>query len=352
MSIESFIRAMPKAELNVQLEGAVRKAAWLKMAERNEIPAAIKKFDDWVALLDNPNYATLDELLQTLRGWMLYPDDLTRIVYDVGVALSRQNIKYAEVSVSPILLMLAGMAFDDFLAALNDGRDRAERGWGIRMTWILTVPRDQPRRADDILRWATSVTGRRGEVVAFGLTGKEDLQPIGQFERAFASAQKKDCPRVVQAGDVMEAEGVLEALEMLTPTRIVDGRGIADAPDALKKLVEQGIPVAISMGRALCHGWFKSYDKYPLQRLHDEGIRLIIGVAMPSIYKTDLNDEYLAAVEHCQLGLDELEEIALNAVKFSYMPEEEQTAMIAEFEAAYAQLRDEHINVEDNTEAD
>ena len=348
MSIENYIRAMPKAELNVHLEGAVRNETWMMIAEQNEIPAESKEYSRWAQLLDNPNYAQLEELIQTVTGWLRYPEDLTRLVYDLGVSLSKQNVKYAEVSVNLALLMQAGLTFDEFLNALNDGRDRAERGWGIRISWILTVPRNQPRRADEILRWATSVAGRRGGVVAFGLIGHEDVQPVGQFERAFNAAQKKDIPRVVQAGDVRGADGVLEALQQLNASRIVDGWGVADAPDALKLFDERDIPLVVSMGRALCHDLVKEYSAYPIQRLYDENVKLVISADLPNLYKTELSDEYLAAVEHCNLSLEALEELALNALKFSYLPDEDKATMIAEFEATYTRLRAEHISTEED----
>lgn len=348
MSIDEFVRAMPKVEINVYLEGAVRKETWMLIADQNEIPVESKEYDHWIDLLDNPDYSQLDELVQTLASWLRYPEDITRLVYDLGVSLSKQNVKYAEVSVNVALLMQAGLSFEEFLSALNDGRDRAERGWGIRIRWILTVPRNQPRRADEILRWATSATGRKGGVVGFGLVGHDDAQPIGQFERAFNAAQKKDLPSVIQAGDKLGAEGVLEALQHLNPSRVVDGWGVADAPDALKVFDEQGIPLVISMGKSLCHDWVKEYSAYPLQHLYDENVKLVISADMPSIYKTALSDEYLAIVDHCKMSLEELEELALNALQYSYLPDEDKAAMSTEFQSAFTQLRAQHIHTEED----
>jgi adenosine deaminase len=210
------------------------------------------------------------------------------------------------------------------------------------------VPRSQPRQADEVLRWTTSVTGKRGGIVAFGLIGHEDAQPVGQFERPFNAAQKKDIPRVVQAGNVQGAEGVLEALQQLNASRIVDGWGVADAPDAIKTLDEHNVPLVVSMAKALCHGWVKDYKAYPLQHLYDQNIKLVISADMPNLYKTELSDEYLAAVEHCQLSLEELDELAINALQCSYLPEEDKVAMIADFKKAYTQLRAEHLGEEED----
>jgi len=343
MSIETFIRAMPKVELRVRLEGAYRKETLMLIAEQNDIPETTKNYQQWFKLLENPDYTKLDELVRVLTGWFRHPDDLTRVVYDLGVALAKQNVKYVEVAINPISHMLPGMSFDEFMDALNDGRNRAQRGWGIRMGWILIVPREEPRRADDVVRWATSVTGKKGGVIALGLSGREEVQPAGQFERPFTNAQKKDVFCVVQAGDSLQGEGIIAAIQHLNPRRIIDGRGAADAPDVLNLLVEKDIALDISLARALCHGWSQSYAAYPLRHLFDADVKVTLNTDMPAFYKSSLTDEYLAAVQHCGLTIEDLEQIALNAILYSFLPEDEKAIMAAEFMQEYERLRAEHI---------
>jgi adenosine deaminase len=343
MSVESYVRAMPKVELHVHLEGAMQKNTLLLIAEQNEINETTKHFDEWVRLLDNPDFSRLDEIVTTVSSWLQQPEDITRIVYDLGVTLKEHNVLYAEVSVKPSLYMESGITFEQFLAAINDGRDRVERAWGVRLAWIFTIPRDQPRKADDILRWATNASSRKGGVVALGLSGREDVQPIGQFERAFRSAEKKALPRAPHAGDVLGAEGILEAIHNLAPDRIYDGWGSADAPDVLKLLVEEHISLNVSLGQAVSLGWVSTYSSYPLRSLYDDGVVLTIGADMPSLYKTSLTDEYLAVVEHNDFSVDELEELVLNAVRTSFMSDEDKKALLEKFTQEYARLRAEHI---------
>jgi adenosine deaminase len=343
MSVESFIQALPKVELHIHLEGAVQRDTLLMIAEQNEINTTVKNFRQIVSDLENPDYQHLDQLAREVSAWLQEPQDLARVVYDLGVMLSKQNIRYAEVSVNPALYMHNNLSFEAFLEAINDGRERAEKGWGARMSWVLTIPRDEPRRADDVLRWASSANGRKGGIVAMGLTGREDAQPVGQFERAFRNAEKKFLPRVPHAGDELGVEGILEVLQLLAPDRLFDGWGAAEAPDVLRILAEKEIPLDVSMARALCMGWVQSYADYPLRRLYDEGVKLTVGSDMPTFFKTNLVGEYLAVVEHCGFSVDELEELALNAVRYSLLPADEKQALLKTFEQEYAELRVAHI---------
>jgi len=347
MSLESFVQAMPKVELHVHLEGAMQKERLLIIAEQNEIADGLKHFDQWVALLDDPDYARLYEIVATTIQWLQHPDDLTHVTYELGVWLARQNVRYAEIHVNPIHFTERGWSFEQYLAALNDGRSRAERGWGIQMRWVMTIARDQPRHADEIVRWAS---GQNNGIVGIDLGGPESAQPIGQFERAIKTAVKKQIPYSIHAGEAGGAESVLEALQQMEPTLLIDGWGVAESPEAQNILIEKSIPLNICLKRAVCHGWIEAYADYPLRVLLDRGISVLLSSDMPWYYQTTLTDEYLAAVQHAGLQVEELEQVALNAVQSSRMPEEDKAAMIEAFKDEYAQLRADHLENEAETE--
>jgi adenosine deaminase len=346
MSIESFIHAMPKVELDIQLEGTLREERMLVIAEQNEIEEKIKNFRQWVNLLREPVYERRYEFMTMMTQWLEQPEDVIYVVYELGVALAKQNVRYAEVSLNPIKFTEIGSSFEELLNMLSDGRDRAERAWGVRMNWILSIPRHNPRTADEIARWATTASIRKAGVVGIGLIGEEDAQPIGQFERAFRTAEKKGVARLPSAGEKLGAEGVRLVIEQLYPDRIVDGWGIADDKDLIQLLYNQQTPINLCMARAIRAGQISSYAGYPLRRLFDEGLKLTIASGMPSIYGTTLSEEYQAAVEQCGLDIDELEELALNAVRFSLLSEESKQTLLAEFSQEYARLRAELLTDE------
>ncbi len=333
MSLREFIAAIPKVELNLQLTGALSRESLLMIAHQNGVPAELERFDDWVNLLDAPDYARLDEIARVAGKWVRYPEDIARVVYDIGVALSKQNVPYAEVAVAPSDFLDAyGMSIDLFIEALNDGRDRALRGWNVDMSWIFCIPRDNPRAGDDAARWAAGATARRGNVVALGLLGPEDAQPVGQFHRAFATARKKDIFTVAHAGGALGIKGVAAALEGLNPHRLTDSWGIHEDESLLDSLAQASLPVVVSISRALRLGLIQQASDYPLQQLFDSGLPIILSSGMPSLYQTSLVDEYMLAHEACGLGIDEIVELAKRSIVLSYMDDEAKASLLTSFE--------------------
>ncbi|MEO0563197.1 MAG: hypothetical protein AAF125_13905, partial [Chloroflexota bacterium] len=214
MSTESYLKSIPKVELNLQFEGAVPRETMLMFADQNEMSEQVKRFSKWLKLYDEPDFNKLDDLTDMLRSWLQYGDDLTRAVYDIGVRLSKDNVRYAEITINPLSFVTGDLTFNEFLEALNDGRDRAERAWGVQMRWIMAVPRAEPRYADEIVRWATSTTAKDGGVVAVALVGYNYPKgaTIDQFERAFKTAEKKELARIAHLNASDDLDEAIDTL--------------------------------------------------------------------------------------------------------------------------------------------
>ena len=340
MSIRQFVESIPKVDLNLQLTGAFLKDNLLMIARQNGVPEQLEDYPEWAALLDAPDPRRYDEIAQVAGSWVMYPEDIARMVYDIGVTLSKQNVVYAEVCVAPSHYMkVAGMNIEKFIGALNDGRDRALRGWGVDMSWILCIPSDNPRAGDDVARWATSVTGRTGHVVAVGMIGPEDAQPLGQFRRAYATARKKGVFTVSQAGSDLGAAAIAPAMEELDPHRLVNSWGIHEDGATRELLSQMEIPLILSLNRALKTGVVAEASALPLRQLLESDMHVALSAGAPSLYGSTLIDEYMLAHEACGLSLEEIIELARRAIRLSFLDEERKAALLTRYEQGVAVAR-------------
>ena len=342
MTLKDFITALPKVELNIQLTGALRKESLLLIANQNGIPAQMDDFTHWAEMLDRPDPTRLDEIARVAGSWVMYPEDIALVIYDIGVALSKQNVRYAEIAVTPSdFIGSARMNFDTLIDALNDGRDRALRAWNVDMSWILSIPRDNPRAGDDVARWASGSVARRGNVVAMGLTGQEDAQPVGQFRRAFGTAQKKGLFTVVSAGSRLGVDGIRDAINELQPNRLVNSWRIQDDETVLKQVVDGLIPVVISVARALGSGLVENAADLPLKRLLESDVQIVLACDKPSLYQSSLVDEYVMAHDDCGVSVDQLIHMARRSIELSFMDAElkESSLRDFDFEAKSAQAK-------------
>src|SRR5712692_4201080 len=101
MSLESYIRAVPKAELHVHLEGSIQPATLLLLAERNGIDLPARTVDDLRSWFVYRDFRHFIEIYFTITRCLKTVEDYELIVHQFGAEMARQNIRYAEVTFSP-----------------------------------------------------------------------------------------------------------------------------------------------------------------------------------------------------------------------------------------------------------
>ena len=144
ISIETAIRALPKVDLHVQFEGAIAKEFILLVAEQTDIARTYKKARDYRSIMSDfkkPNFDKIDEIVRESSSWVRHPEDIARAVYDLAVGYSKDNVKYAEIAVNPAIYTDLGMPYQMLMEALSDGADRAGRAWGVKLAFIMSMPR-------------------------------------------------------------------------------------------------------------------------------------------------------------------------------------------------------------------
>lgn len=341
MSIEQFIREMPKVDLHLEFEGALPKETLMLVADESNLISTMKQreYNEIVGYINRPEPKKYDDIARILAGWLKYPEDLSRTIYDIGLKLHKQQVRYAEVFISPALYTDNGLTFEQFMDGINDGSDRLFRAWKIRLNWILTIPRDRPRKGDDIARWATSATARKGHVIGLGLSGREDANPSAQFTKAFTTVQRKDLMTVCHMKTLPHTESVLEIMNALAPTRVNDIWGLSVEDVAL--LSSRGGRVVVTPTRDLRLGRYASLSAYPFRLLADN-LSLSLGSGMPELYRTTLTDEYLNLTQAFSLQIDDIIQLSMNSISNSFLTEDEKADLKSSFQAEYDTLREKY----------
>ncbi len=340
-SICGYLRAMPKVELHVHLEGTVQPKTLLDLAERHgvELPvSSVEGVTDWYTFRDFDHFV---EIFVSISRCLRTAEDFTRITVEYGQSMVENNIRYAEVTWSPYS-HVDNLPFEELLAAINAGRAQAKQAWGVEMCWIPDIVRCYPGTALQVVEWLTSLAAQTGGVVALGLGGPEPGFPPELFEDAFKIARAMNLPGNPHAGETVGPESVWGAIRALKAVRI--GHGVRAAEDSalVDYLVKHQIPLEVNPTSNLCLGVYPSYQDHPLRQLVEAGVMVTINSDDPALFNTTLNDEYIHAVLDCGLSLEQLEQAALNAVIASYLPPDDKNVLLNTFRAEYARLRAEY----------
>ncbi len=162
------------------------------------------------------------------------------------------------------------------------------------------------------------------------------------FERAFQRALAEGLHSNPHAGETVGPESVWGAINALKAERLGHGVRSIEDPALIAYLVAHQIPLEVNPTSNLCLRVYPSYQAHPLRQLVEAGVMVTINSDDPALFNTTLNDEYLHAVQDCGLSLTQLEQVALNAVRASYLPVNEKAALLDTFCSEYARLREKY----------
>ncbi len=347
MSLDSYVRAAPKAELHVHLEGAIRPAMLLALAKRNGValPAA-----DEAGLRDLFSYRDFDhfvELFVTCVRCLRTVEDYELIVHEFGAEMARQNVRYAEVTVTPSTHHVFGVPHDVYFTGLTRGRERARVDFGVEIAWIFNIVRrwNDPTRTVPLADYVTSVAieGRADGVVALGLAGAEAGAPPEPFAPWFDRARAAGLYSAPHAGETARPASVWGALRPLGAERIGHGVRAVEDPDLVAHLAEGRIPLEVCPTSNIRLGVYPDLAAHPFPRLRAAGALVTVNSDDPPLFNTTLNDEVALLAGPFGLDVAAIDAILLDAVRHSFLPPARREALEAEFRAELAALKVAHL---------
>src|SRR5262245_28885068 len=343
MSFDTFIRRMPKVELHVHLEGSIQPETLLLLARRNSVtlPATtVEGLREWYRFTDFPHFV---EIYLAISACVCSPEDIEFIAREFLRGQAAQRILHSEVTFSPYTHYSTNMRipFEDQIAALGRARAWAESELGISVGWVLDIVRNvrPSEHGLTVADWA--ISGIECGVVALGLGGMESGHPPELFQEAFDRARAAGLPAVPHAGETAGAESVWGAVRTLKAQRIGHGVRCLEDPGLVAELRERQIPLEVCPTSNVCLGVARSLSEHPLPRLLDEGLYVTINSDDPPMFNTTLTDEYLRAAQILGCGTETIEQLAINAVRASLLPEAPRVEMERRFREEFSQLREE-----------
>jgi aminodeoxyfutalosine deaminase len=332
----TVVDALPKAELHLHLEGSIRPATAVELAARHGVALKVEE------VLARYNYSNFNGFLETFKwvtSFLRTPDDYALITKQLAEELIRQNVVYAEITISAGVMLRRMQNLEATLTAIRDTAQSVPFS-RLRTAWILDATRQfGPEPAMEVSRWAAKLQPLG--VVAFGLGGDEMAYPTVNFRPAFDHAKSEGLRVVCHAGEVGGPDSVREAIDLLGAQRI--GHGIAVMRDpafaeslAMRRIVLENCPTSNLCTGALARQMQKAeaqLEDHPLPDFLKKGILVTLSTDDPSLFHTDLLTEYSKAAS---LGLTDTQLVQLAEQSFhaAFLSPEDKRKLLVDFRSA------------------
>jgi adenosine deaminase len=331
--LDAFIAGLPKAELHVHHVGSASPRAVAELAARHEgsspVPADPTLLADYFTFTDFAHFITVYlSVVDLIRD----AADVWTLTYEIARDLAAQQVRYAELTLTPYSSIVRGIPAAEFCEAVEDARRRARTDLNVALAWCFDIPGEAGLPAADLTLEVASRLRPDG-LVSFGLGGPEHGVPREQFAPHFQAARALGLHSVPHAGESSGPESVWAALTHLGAERIGHGIAAARDPRLLEHLRDTGVVLEVCPTSNVCTRSVPSLAEHPLPALVAAGVRVTINSDDPPMFSTTLNHEYAIAAQ--LLGLTEagVADLARAAVQASFLDAAGKAALIAEIDA-------------------
>lgn len=329
---DAQLRALPKAELHVHLDGSVRPGTMIDLAHPRGVllPSVDAGALAQHMLVDDAH--SLEEYLARFVLTLSVMQDaeaLERIAYELAEDHARESVRYAEVRFCPALNTEGGLSPEEVVDAVLAGLARAEADFGVRSRVIVCALRTlEPTISVEMAELAVAFRDRG--VVAFDLAGAEAGNPVREHLAAFAVAHAAGLPVTVHAGEGFGSPSIHEAVHLAHADRIGHGTRLYEDPELESLVRERGIPLEVCVTSNVQTGVSPSYGQHPLRRYFDEGIPVVLCTDNRLMSGTTLTAEYTHARDHLGFGWEELKALARASFEAAWLPEADRRALLAD----------------------
>lgn len=342
MDIETLIRAIPKVEQHVHIVGSTRPETLLWLLKEGGLNKSLETVKDVRRLFQYRDFPHFITIYKTIFRCITREDQFERITYEMLEDEARCNVGYVEASFSAPDHVKEGLDYGLMLDAINRGVHHANLDFGIQCNLRIDLVRNYgPDVGMQVLDW---IENKSDNIVSVDIGGSEARFPPKPFAHVYQRAKEMGLHLVAHAGEAAGPESIWDAINYLNVERIGHGVTASRDPELIDYLLERDITIEMCPTSNLRTGVVPSLQKHPIRTFFDKRINVTINTDDPSMFNTDMNNEYLQLHRQLDFTISELFKLTLNALDSSFLPETQKVQMYESFIKEYQRLIDTLYN--------
>jgi adenosine deaminase len=318
MDTREYLRALPKAELHVHIEGTLEPELAFQLAAKHGVRLPYASVEELRRAYDFSNlqsfldiYYAGTEVLRDAEDFYLLTQAYLRKAHAEGIV-------HVEIFFDPQAHAPRGVTLSTLLAGMRRALVEAKSEFGITFRLILCFLRHLS--AADAMRTLEESLPHKSLIDAVGLDSSEAGHPPAKFVDVFARAREAGLPAVAHAGEEGPPAYIHEALDLLHVLRIDHGVRCEEDEELVQRLAKERVPLTMCPLSNLKLRVFDRIESHNLKRLLHRGLCVTVNSDDPAYFGGYLLDNYLAVHRALDLSRADLAMLARNSIEASFLP--------------------------------
>jgi len=315
---EAWLKALPKAELHLHLEGALEPELMFALARRNGIELPWSDVD---VLRQAYSFNNLQEFLDLYyqgANVLRTEQDFYDLTWAYLQKCQAQGVVHVEPFYDPQTHTERGIPFEAAIngisGAMRDGREQLGITGGLILSFLRHLSED------DAFRTLEQAMPFRDQFFAVGLDSAEQGHPPSKFERVFAKARAEGFLAVAHAGEEGPPEYIWQALDLLKVNRIDHGVRAAEDPKLLDRLADEQIPLTVCPLSNIKLRVFQDMTHHNILDLLEQGVKVTVNSDDPSYFDGYVLENFVALRDGLGMTEEQARRLAQNSMDARLAP--------------------------------
>jgi len=326
-----LIRALPKAELHIHIEGTFEPELMFAIAQRNKIAIPYKSVEEVKQAYNFHNLQSFLDIYYAGAAVLIHEQDFYDLAWAYFEKCAEDRVVHTEMFFDPQTHTDRGVAFSTVINGLQKACDDAKTKLGISSHLIMCFLRHLSE--DAAFATLEQALPYKDQIIAVGLDSSEVGHPPSKFERVFAKAREAGFLVVAHAGEEGPAAYVWEALDLLKVNRIDHGVRSEEDPELMQRLIAEKMPLTVCPLSNLKLCVVDDMQQHNIRRLLQQGVHVTVNSDDPSYFGGYMNDNFIAIAEALDLSNEELKQLAINSFEASFITDTEKEQWINQIRA-------------------
>jgi adenosine deaminase len=326
MSLEDSVRALPKAELHLHIEGTLEPEMLFSLAQKHGVMLRHPSIEALRAAYDFQDLQSFLDIYYEGAAVLRDADDFRALTLAYLERAHADGVVHTEIFCDPQTHTARGVPMQAVLEGIAQGLREGERRYGISSRLIVCFLRhlteeDASHTLEAALRFRDLFHG-------VGLDSSEKGHPPSKFQRVFARARAEGLVPLAHAGEEGPPEYIEEALDLLKVVRIDHGVRCLEKPALVERLRAAQIPLTVCPLSNVKLRVFRRLEEHNLKRLLDAGLCVTVNSDDPAYFGGYVLDNFLAVAKALSLGRAEIARLCANSISASLLPPGRKAALL------------------------
>jgi adenosine deaminase len=332
--LPELLRAMPKAELHMHIEGSLEPELMFQLARRNGLALRYPSvealrgayvFDNLQSFLDIYHEGTL--VLKTEQDFY----DMTHAYLARAAA---DNVVHTEIFFDTQTHTGHGLPAEMVIKGLHRACADAQAEFGISASLILCFLRHlSEQEAFECLEQALPW---RDKLLGIGLASSEVGHPPEKFAKVFARCKELGFRLVAHAGEEGPPAYIWSALDVLKVERIDHGVQSLKDPALVARLVKERVPLTVCPLSNLKLRVFPTLAQHNLGAMLEAGIVATVNSDDPAYFGGYINQNFTQTFAALGLNAQHAYTLARNSFEASFIDASEKRRHIERLDQVFA----------------